>query len=83
MFTQRKVQAKLKEAKIIKNLIKVKVNKQNKVMSKNSPIQNYECAKAFAQVMESIRKKNQRNQQTNKPKQKLEKYHPALKYNGE
>ncbi len=51
-------------------------------MSKNSPIQNYECAKAFGQVMESIRKKNQR-QQPNQPKQKLEKYHPALKYNGE
>ncbi len=83
MFIQRKVQAKLKEVKIIKNLIKVKVNKLNKVMSKNSPIQNYECAKAFAQVMESIRKKNQRNQQSNQPKQKVEKYHPALKYNGE
>ncbi len=52
-------------------------------MSKNSPIQNYECAKAFGQVMESIRKKNQRNQQSNQPRQKVEKYHPALKYNGE
>jgi hypothetical protein len=52
-------------------------------MSKNSPTQNYECAKAFAQVMESIRKKNQRQQPTNQPKQKLEKYHPALKYNGQ
>ena len=83
MFIQRKVQAKLKEAKIIKSLIKVKVNKLNKVMSKNSPIQNYECAKAFAQVMESIRKKNQRNQQSTQPRQKVEKYHPALKYNGE
>jgi hypothetical protein len=83
VFTQRKIQAKLKEAKIIKNLIKVKVNKNLTVMSKNSPIQNYECAKAFAQVMESIRKKNQRQQQSNQPKQKLEKYHPALKYNGQ
>ena len=52
-------------------------------MSKNSAIQNYECAKAFSQVMESIRKKNQRKQQSNQPKQKLEKYHPALKYHGE
>jgi hypothetical protein len=52
-------------------------------MSKNSPIQNYECARAFGQVMESIRKKNQRQQQSNQPKQKLEKYHPALKYNGQ
>jgi hypothetical protein len=84
VFIQRKVQARLKEAKTIKNLIKVKVNKfKIKVMSKNSPIQNYECAKAFAQVMESIRKKNQRNQQSNQPRQKVEKYHPALKYNGE
>jgi len=83
VFTLKKEQAKLKEAKIIKNLIKVKVNKLNKVMSKNSAIQNYECAKAFAQVMESIRKKNQRQQQPNQPKQKLEKYHPALKYNGQ
>ena len=83
MFIQRKVQAKLKEVKIIKSLIKVKVNKLNKVMSKNSPIQNYECAKAFAQVMESIRKKNQRQQQSHQPTQKLEKYHPALKYNGQ
>ena len=83
MFIQRKRQAKLKEVKIIKNPIKDKVNKLNKVMSKNSPIQNYECAKAFAQVMESIRKKNQRDQQSNQPKQKLEKYHPALRYNGQ
>lgn len=83
MFIQRKRQARSKEVKIIKNPIKDKVNKLNKVMSKNSPIQNYECAKAFAQVMESIRKKNQRNQQSNQPKQKVEKYHPALKYNGE
>ena len=83
MFIQRKRQARLKEVKIIKNPIKDKVNKLNKVMSKNSPIQNYECAKAFAQVMESIRKKNQRQQQSNQPKQKVEKYHPALKYNGE
>jgi hypothetical protein len=83
VFIQRKRQARLKEAKIIKNPIKDKVNKLNKVMSKNSPIQNYECAKAFAQVMESIRKKNQRQQQSNHPKQKVEKYHPALKYNGE
>jgi hypothetical protein len=83
VFIQRKRQARLKEAKIIKNPIKDKVNKLNKVMSKNSPIQNYECAKAFAQVMESIRKKNQRQQQSNQPKQKLEKYHPALKYNGQ
>ena len=53
-------------------------------MSKNSPIQNYECARAFGQVMESILKKNQRQQQQpNQPKQKLEKYHPALKYNGQ
>ncbi len=52
-------------------------------MSKNSPIQNYECAKAFTQVMESIRKKKQRNQQSTQPRQKVEKYHPALKYNGE
>ncbi len=75
MFILKKVQAKLKEAKIIKSLIKAKVNKfKIKVMSKNSSIQNYECAKAFAQVMESIRKKNQRNQQSNQPKQKLEKY---------
>jgi hypothetical protein len=81
--TLKKRQAKLKEVKIIKNPIKDKVNKLNKVMSKNSPIQNYECAKAFAQVMESIRKKNQRQQQSNQPKQKLEKYHPALKYNGQ
>ena len=83
MSTLKKRQAKLKEVKIIKNPIKDKVNKLNKVMSKNSPIQNYECAKAFAQVMESIRKKNQRQQQSNQPKQKLEKYHPALKYNGQ
>ena len=83
MFTLKKEQAKLKEVKIIKNPIKDKVNKLNKVMSKNSPIQNYECAKAFAQVMESIRKKNQRQQQSNQPKQKLETYHPALKYNGQ
>ena len=83
MFIQRKRQVRSKEVKIIKNPIKDKVNKLNKVMSKNSPIQNYECAKAFAQVMESIRKKNQRNQQSNQPKQKVEKYHPALKYNGE
>ncbi len=83
MSTLKKEQAKLKEAKIIKSPIKVKVNKLNKVMSKNSPIQNYECAKAFGQVMESIRKKNQRQQQSNQPKQKLEKYHPALKYNGQ
>ena len=83
MSTLKKRQAKLKEVKIIKNPIKDKVNKLNKVMSKNSPIQNYECAKAFAQVMESIRKKNQRQQQSNQPKQKVEKYHPALKYNGE
>jgi hypothetical protein len=81
--TLKKERAKLKEVKIIKNLIKDKVNKLNKVMSKNSPIQNYECAKAFSQVMESIRKKNQRQQQSNQPKQKLEKYHPALKYNGQ
>jgi len=81
--TLKKRQAKLKEVKIIKNPIKDKVNKLNKVMSKNSPIQNYECAKAFAQVMESIRKKNQRQQQSYQPKQKLEKYHPALKYNGQ
>ena len=52
-------------------------------MSKNSPIQNYECARAFAQVMESLRKKQQRQQHPNQPKQKLEKYHPALKYNGQ
>jgi hypothetical protein len=53
-------------------------------MSKNSPIQSYECVKAFAQVMESLRKKNQRQQQqSNQPTQKLEKYHPALKYHGE
>ena len=52
-------------------------------MSKNSPIQNYECAKAFSQVMESIRKKKQRHQPQTQPKQKLEKYHPALKYNGQ
>jgi hypothetical protein len=52
-------------------------------MSKNSAVQNYECAKAFAQVMESIRKKNQRQQQSNQPRQKVEKYHPALKYNGQ
>jgi hypothetical protein len=83
VFIQRKRQVRSKEVKIIKNPIKDKVNKLNKVMSKNSPIQNYECAKAFAQVMESIRKKNQRNQQSNQPKQKVEKYHPALKYNGE
>jgi len=83
VFTLKKELAKLKEVKIIKNLIKVKANKLNKVMSKNSPIQNYECAKAFAQVMESIRKKNQRNQQSTQPRQKVEKYHPALKYNGE
>jgi hypothetical protein len=83
VFIQRKRQVRLKEVKIIKNPIKDKVNKLNKVMSKNSPIQNYECAKAFAQVMESIRKKNQRQQQSNQPKQKVEKYHPALKYNGE
>lgn len=54
-------------------------------MSKNSSIQNYECVKAFIQVMESVRKKNQRQQQFNQPqpKHKLEKYHPALKYNGQ
>lgn len=83
MFTLKKEQAKLKQANVIKSLIKDKANKLNKVMSKNSAIQNYECAKAFAQVMESIRKKNQRNQQSNQPRQKVEKYHPALKYNGE
>jgi len=83
VFILKKEQAKLKEVSVIKNLIKVKVNKLNKVMSKNSPIQNYECAKAFAQVMESVRKKSQRQQQSNQPKQKLEKYHPALKYNGQ
>ena len=83
MSTLKKEQVKLKEVKIIKNLIKDKVNKLNKVMSKNSPIQNYECAKAFGQVMESIRKKNQRQQQSNQPRQKVEKYHPALKYNGQ
>jgi len=83
VFTLKKEQAKLKQANVIKNPIKVKVNKLTKVMSKNSAIQNYECAKAFAQVMESIRKKNQRHQQSNQPKPKLEKYHPALKYNGQ
>jgi len=51
-------------------------------MSKNSPIQNYECAKAFAQVMETARKKQQSRQPKQSPQQ-FKKHHPALKYNGE
>ena len=48
-------------------------------MSKNSSMQNYECVTSFIQVMGTLRKKNQRKQQSNEPTQKLEKYHPALK----
>ena len=44
-------------------------------MSKNSPIQNYECARAFGQVMESLRKKQQRQQQSNQPKKHVHKKH--------
>ena len=52
-------------------------------MSKNSPMQNYECLTSFIQVMETLRKKNQHKQQSNQPTQKLEKYHPSLRYNGQ
>jgi hypothetical protein len=50
-------------------------------MSKNSAQQRLECFKDWLHVLESKRK---RNQKVNKRKtEKLTKYHPALKYDGE
>lgn len=46
-------------------------------MSKNSAIQTYEASKAFAQMMENKRK---RNDAKPKSKPKFKKYHPALEY---
>jgi hypothetical protein len=49
-------------------------------MSKNSAQQNYEAVKAFAQMVE-----NKRKRENKKPKAKMnpKKYHSALDYNGE
>jgi hypothetical protein len=50
-------------------------------MSKNSAQQRLECFKDWLHVLESKRK---RNQKVNKHKtEKLTKYHPALRYDGE